>query len=382
MPYGKTGGRERMKVAYIVGGLPFGGIERWLYDLLLEYRRNGLVEGRVFNLSGTGDLMPQYLEAGLPVECVANGLRAIASHRFDTSLKLRGLLKSYAPDIIHTVHFTGNHHGRIAALGLGIPVITHLRNTKHERTLNRRFSDKALSYATTLYLAVSKAVAEVVKTDHNIAKRPVRVLYNAFNPSRMDSAPLDMGAAYGLTGPIIISVCRYVPQKNLDLLVRALRLLHDAGQKASLVLVGEGPERGKLEALARDLDLEKHVLLAGFQQDVASFYKAAHIFAMPSDFEGFLIAMLEAMYCALPSVVSRHVPLLEIASDAALVCRRDPADIAEKLARILHDPELARTLGATARSIAERYTMENYARELFSIYQDIVNPRKQGTADA
>ncbi len=367
-----------MKIAYIVGGLPFGGIERWLYDLLLEYRRNGLVEGRVFNLSGTGDLMPQYLEAGLPVECVAGGLRAIVSYRLDTSLKLRALLKGYAPDLVHTVHFTGNHHGRIAALGLGIPVITHLRNTKRERGWNRRFSDKALSYATTLYLAVSKAVAEVVESDHNAARRPVRVLYNAFSPSRMDGEPLDMGAVYGLKGAVIVSVCRYVPQKNLDLLVRALRILRDGGKDVSLVLVGEGPERERLEALTRELGLGGHVVLAGFQRDVAPFYKAADIFAMPSDFEGFLIAMLEAMHCGLPSVVSRHVPLLEIASDAALVCRRDPADIAEKLGRILDDPALARSLSGAAKSIAERHTMRSYAAELFSIYQDVVNAEKKG----
>ena len=63
-----------MKVAYLVGGLPFGGIERWLYDLNLEYKRNGLVRGRVFNLSGTGVLLPEYLAAGIgwnawPIPC-------------------------------------------------------------------------------------------------------------------------------------------------------------------------------------------------------------------------------------------------------------------------------------------------------------------------
>ena len=74
-----------MKVAYLVGGLPFGGIERWLYDLNLEYMRNGLVQGRVFNLSGTGVLTPEYVKAGIPLECLANSVRAIASHRLDTA---------------------------------------------------------------------------------------------------------------------------------------------------------------------------------------------------------------------------------------------------------------------------------------------------------
>ena len=367
-----------MKIAYVLGGLPFGGIERWLYELCLEWRKNGLAQARVYNLSGTGELMPEYLAAGIDVVSVGKGIPAIASHRFDTSLKLRRLLRRHQPDIIHTVHFTGNHHGRLASLGLGIPVITHLRNTKHERSWNRRFSDKALSWATTLYLAVSNAVAEVVQSDHNAAGRPVRVLYNAFNPARMDGDPLDMGAVYGLRDPVIIAVCRLVPQKNLDLLIRAVRLLHDAGQKASLMLVGSGPEQERLRALSQELQIDAHVVFAGYQRDIGPFYKAAHVFAMPSDFEGFLIAMLEAMYCGLPSVVSRHVPLLEIASDAALVCKRTPADIAEKLGRILKDPDLAGSLSHAAKSIAEKHTMRNYAVELFSIYQNIM---KHGERD-
>lgn len=364
-----------MKVAYILGGLPFGGIERWLYDLSLEWRRNGLVEARVFNLSGTGNLMSEYLAAGIDVVSVAGGVSAIATHRFDTSLKLRRLLQEYAPDVIHTMHFTANNHGRMAAMGLGIPVITHLRNIKHERKWTRRFLDKALSYNTDLYLAVSGAVAEVVQADHNLAGRPVRVLYNALEPSRLDFAPLDIRAAFGLEGPYIVAVGRYVPQKNLDLLIRAARILADAGENASLLLVGEGPERPALEALTRELNLEDRVRLVGFRSDVPAFYKAADIFAMPSDFEGFPIAQLEAMYCGLPCVVSRYVPSLEIAREASLVCHRTAEDIADKLLTLLRDKELRARLAEAALRLASPHTMDKYAVNLRGIYEKVVAGR-------
>lgn len=364
-----------MKVAYLVGGLPFGGIERWLYDLNLEYMRNGLVQGRVFNLSGTGVLLPEYIQAGIDVECLAGSVRAIASHRLDMALCLRKRLKAFAPDIIHSMHFTANHHGRIASLGLGVPHIVHLRNVKHERKMVRRLSDKLLSYATTAYLAVSGAVAGVVQTDHNLAGRPVRVLYNALEPARLDFAPLDIRAAFGLEGPYVVAVGRYVPQKNLDLLVRAMGIIRDAGERASLVLVGEGTERPGLEALVKELRLEDRVALAGFREDVPAFYKAAHIFAMPSDFEGLPIAHLEAMHCGLPAVVSENVPSLEIAAESSLVCKRDAGDIADKLLALLRDDELRARLGAAARRAAEPHTMENYARELHGIYENILSGR-------
>ena len=369
-----------MKVAYLVGGLPFGGIERWLYDLNLEYARNSLVQGRVFNLSGTGVLLPEYVAAGIDVECLADSVRAIASHRLDMAFRLRARLKAYAPDIIHSMHFTANHHGRIASLGLGIPVIVHLRNIKHERKLTRRLSDKLLSYATATYLAVSGAVAEVVRTDHNLAGRPIRVLYNALNPERLRFDPIDFASLYGLEGPVVLAVGRYVPQKNLHMLIRAVRILRDQGLRVNLVLVGEGPERPALEALRAELDLEKHVVLAGFRSDVPAFFKASQVFAMPSDFEGLPIAHLEAMYCGLPAVLSEHVPSLEIASEASLVCRRDPLDIADKIGQILRDDGLRARLSANAKRLAEPHTMHNYARSLYAVYEELLAGRRSDAA--
>jgi glycosyltransferase involved in cell wall biosynthesis len=361
-----------MKIAYLVGGLPFGGIEKWLFDLALAYRANGLVTPRVFNLSGTGQMLPDYLAAGIDVRCVGSGIRSIASHRLDTTLRLRAMLREFAPDVIHTMHISANHHGRLAALGLGVPVVTHLHNVKREKRLHRRLSDKLLSYATTRYLAVSKAVAKVVATDHNLARRPVRVLYNAIDAGRFDMPPLDLRAAFGLTGPVVIAVGRYVQQKNFDLLIRAIRLVRDEGMPASLALVGEGVERPRLEALRDELGLRDHVALTGFRPDVAAFYKAADVFAMPSRFEGFLIAQLEAMYCGLPCVVSRHVPMLELAADASLVCETDPSDIAAKLLAILRDDALRARLSEAARRIAEPLTMPRYTEQLHSFYAELL----------
>ncbi len=361
-----------MKVAYLVGGLPFGGIERWLYDLSLEFGRNGLVRPKVFNLSGTGLLMPEYLAAGIDLVCVGKGTGSIASHRLDTAWKLRGLLKKFRPDIIHTVHFSANTLGRIASLGLGVPVITHLRNVKREKKIHRRALDKTLSYATTAYFAVSKAVAEVVQADHNLAKRPVHVLYNALEPERLNFEPLDLRAAFGIEKPVVVAVGRYVPQKNLDKLMRAIRMAHDAGVKASLILVGEGSERPRLEALRDELALSGHVVLAGFRSDVPAFCKAADIFAMPSDYEGFPIAQLEAMYCGLPCVISEHVPMREIAEEASLICTTDAADIADKLLRLLRDDALRAKMGIAAKRIAEPYTMENYAKKLHAVYRSVI----------
>ena len=358
-----------IKVAYIVGGLPFGGIERSLYNLCLEYGKNGLARPRVFNLSGTGQLAPEYVQAGIDLVNVAQGnIRAIVSYRLDTALKLRKMLREFKPDVIHTMHFSANHHGRLAALGLGIPVITHIRNIKREKKLERRLSDKLLSYATTQYIAVSRAVADVVREDHNLADRPVQVLYNAVTPEQMDFPPLDFKAEYGIEGPVALAVGRYVPQKNLDLLIRAVSVLRQEGRDISLIMVGEGQERPRLEALIQKLGLSGHAVLAGFRSDVPAFYQSARIFAMPSDFEGLPNAHLEAMYFGLPAVVSAHVPSLEIAAEASLVCGLKVDDLAWKLAALLEDSSLYERLASKAKEVAAMHTMSGYAVALHGIY--------------
>ena len=359
-----------MKIAYVIGGLPFGGVERWLLDLLLEYRRYPEMSFRVFNLSGTGVMASAYRETGFEVVDIVPGSKsAINTHRFDTTLKLRKALRAFQPDLIHTMHYSANYHGRLAAIGMKVPVLTHLRNIKHERSLSRRFHDKALSYLTDAYLAVSKAVAEVIEQDHNLAKRPVKVLYNALDPARLEVEPLDLQSEFGIAGPYVIAVGRYVRQKNFDLLLQALAVMRERGCKASLVLVGDGTDRNKLEGLCDQLGLRSQVVFTGFRPDVAAFLRAADIFALAPQYEGFLIAHLEAMYCGLPAVLTACVPSLEIASEAALVCEPNPEDIADKLMRLLGDKELYSKLSANARAVAETLTMEKYAAKLLRLYQ-------------
>lgn len=366
-----------MKVAYIVGGLPFGGVERSLYNLCREYMKNGLVRARVFNLSGTGQLVPDYHDAGIDLVGVTGGnIRAIVTYRLDTALRLRKMIRAFAPDIIHTMHFSANHHGRLASLGLGIPVLTHIRNIKREKKWERRLSDKVLSYATTRYLAVSRAVADVVREDHNLAGRPVEVLYNAVSPEQMDLPPMDLKAAYGFEGPVVLAVGRYVPQKNLDVLIRAVGMLDRQGGGVSLLLLGEGPERPKLEALIQELGLGKRVVLAGFRPDVPAFYQSAHIFAMPSDFEGLPNAHLEAMYFGLPGLVSEHVPSLEIAREACLVCKLEAEDIAGKIDLLLRDKDVYSRLSQKALAISREHIMPEYARRLHGIYRSMLSARR------
>lgn len=363
-----------IKVAFVIGGLPFGGVENWLLDLMMALRGQTHIRPYIINVSGTGQLMKTYQERGFDVICIGNGKQSISTHRIDTILSLRNTLKKLDVDIIHTLHFSGDFFGRLASMGLGIPVATHIRNMKSERKLKRRMFNKLLSWATTQYLAVSQAAAATINREHNLAGRPVQVIYNAVDPAKLAVEPIDLYREFGIQGRVVIGVGRLVKQKNFDKLMRAMEIVRKDIDDVSLLILGDGGEMESLKALRSDLSLEKVVHLTGFinNADVPRFLRASHLLAMPSDYEGLPITHVEAMFCGLPAVISEYVPSIEIAEDSSLVCTTDVEDIADNLHHLLSDQALYDQMSNAALKSAQQYSIQNYLRQLSEIYSQLL----------
>lgn len=360
------------KIAFVIGGLPFGGVESWLFDIALRIKKTELYECRIFNVSGTGVKMPEFRDAEIDVVCIGSSNASASTHRIDTILKLRKKLKNYSPDIIHTLHFGGDYFGRLAAIGLKIPVVTHIRNIKREKKISRRFFNKFLSLFTDAYISISKAVGDVVERDHNLFKRRHFLLYNGFDANRLECESHDLRAMYGISGAVVIGIGRYVEQKNFESLIRAVKILFDQGQDVSLVLVGEGRCRPKYEELIVELGLQRRVVLTGYKNDVAAFLRGADILAMPSFYEGFPIVHLEAMYCGVPGVISKFVPSLEVFSEASLVNDCSPTSLADGIGFLLNNPQECDKIVKNGKDIVKDYVIERYMDKLFLFYSEII----------
>ena len=361
-----------IRIAYIVGGLPFGGVENWLFDIALRLKGLASHQCRIFNVSGTGLKLPEFRAAGLDVVCIGCSEAATSTHRFDTALRLRRELKQFSPDIVHTLHFSGDYFGRIASLGLRSAVVTHMRNVKREKKFYRRLANKVLSFVTDAYISTSRAVEEVVDLDHNVFRRKKYVLHNAVDTGRLECNPHDLHAMYGLRGRILVGLGRFYDQKNFEGAIRALKILVDGGRDVSLVLVGDGRKWAMYDALARELGLQDRVALTGYRRDVGAFLRGADILVMPSLFEGFGNVHLEAMHCGLPAVVSRFVPSLEIAAEASVVCDCSPESIAAGVIELLDEPQRCRELADAGRRIVGLHTMDRYMARLFAIYDEVL----------
>lgn len=184
-------------------------------------------------------------------------------------------------------------------------------------------------------------------------------------------------ARYGVPMDHCLILCprRLVPKNGLEFLIESLPLIRRRFSAVSVLIAGDGPERERLEARVRELDLQDSVVFAGSQDnnDLPEFYGAADIVAIPSLKEATSIAGLEAMASACAVVATNVGGLPEIIEDGVsglLVPRGDPEALAQAIARLIETPELRTQLGLAARArVEQKFTWEQVASETTRAYE-------------
>ncbi len=163
--------------------------------------------------------------------------------------------------------------------------------------------------------------------------------------------------------PIFLNVGRLHAQKAQDSLIRAFARIADALPDWRLVILGEGPERARLEALVADAGLARRVTLPGHVADPFPFYRRAGVFVLPSRFEGTPNALLEAMACGLPAIVSDAIPdarrLIEAPGAGLIAPADDPRALARAMRRLGEDAALRQRFGTAARAAVQPFTLAN-----------------------
>ena len=197
------------------------------------------------------------------------------------------------------------------------------------------------------------------------------------NKFRPDVTRGTVRARYGIPMDHYLILCprRLVPKNGLEFLIESLPLIRRRFSDVSVLIAGDGPEKEKLQARARELGFQDSVIFAGNQDnnDLPWFYADADIVAIPSLKEATSIAGLEAMASARAVVATNVGGLPEIIEDGVsglLVPPRDPGALSVAIARLLETPELRKQLGLAARSCVERkFTWEQVASETTTAYE-------------
>ncbi|MEC9491603.1 glycosyltransferase [Flexistipes sp.] len=354
-----------MKVLYVIGALPYGGVENLLFETVNNMKHYG-VTPYIVNLAGIGEQHQAFVNSGIETISVGKGNGYIKTHRLDTAWKLRKIIKSIAPDVIHTMHFSADFFGRLSALFMNIPVIVHIHNPRIAGKIHRKILNRALSYKTSAYISVSQEVKKQVELYHNLAVKPNKVIYNGINRDKFANLQKDKNSKQ------IFACGRLVKLKNFDILIKAFGKIYDYHPDYQLVIAGDGPEKNSLKKLIKDTGLENNVFLTGYRTDIPYLLSKSNIFVMPSESEGFGIAHLEAMFMGVPAIISENVGTKEIAANCSLICDKTEEDIAEKIDLLIKDKKLYEKLSFEAKRLSEDFTIDNYCSQLVNLYNQVL----------
>lgn len=224
--------------------------------------------------------------------------------------------------------------------------------------------------------------SEAVRAE--LARRGVRAGEISLVPNGVDLARFTPGLEDPDPGRVLF-VGRLVPQKGVDVLIRAFAAVLRRRPDAGLVIAGDGQQRLYLERLARFLGVRDRVDFLGWQPPdrLPALYRAATVTAVPSLYEPFGLVALEAMASGRPVVVARVGGLAEIVEDGRGGFRVEPGDdldLASRLAAVLSDPTLARSAGAAARRRAEQYDWAAAAGRTARLYDSLARRRRRAGA--
>jgi len=321
-----------MRVVHVHRIRGIGGSERHLLTLLPALADRGIEP----LLIGLDD--PAWDPADFYGALRVPALRIPAPRDVDPLLLAR-LVRSLRADITHTHLVHADLYGGVAARLRGTRLVSTKHNDDPFRTGPFRLVERGLARLADRIVTITDSLRRFTVQDVGIPAAKVETIHYGLDqpPEPWGRNPPD---GVPPDARILVSVSRLVPQKGIDVAVRALPSLP---ADTVLAVLGQGPERPRLEALARQLGVEDRVLLAGRVPDVAAWLRRATVYVHPARWEGFGLGVLEAMLSGLPVVASRVSSLPELVADGEtglLVDPDDPVALAQAIGRALEQPQL------------------------------------------
>lgn len=301
--------------------------------------------------------------------------------KFDprTLRRLRRHLVESRCDILHSWLFAANAYGRLVQ---GAPA--GMRKIVSERCVDswkqpwQLWLDRRLMSRTDRLVANSSPVADFY-AELGYPRDRTTVVPNAVEPPpppALTRAALVEELRLPADALLVCYVGRLAKQKRVDDLLWAAQVLRQAEPRACLLIVGDGPERDRLEQHARDVECIRHVRFLGHRDDAADIMQCCSAFWLGSSFEGMSNSLMEAMACGLPVVCTSIPPNRELVTHdehGYLVDVGDGAAFAQYTVRLLQQPDLALRLGANGRArIEQEFTVRQMVENHVRVYRAVI----------
>jgi glycosyltransferase involved in cell wall biosynthesis len=367
--------------------LDLGGLERIVLDLVADEVQRGN-RATVVCVERRGKLAAQVEKLGGQVISIdkppGRSQQAVAA--------ANQLLAELQPDVVHTHQIGALWYLGQAARHAEVPLV-HTEHSDHVAMargwyakLRARYLWRQAGNLANRFCCVSDDIARSACRWRTVTPSRVSVVSNGINTSPLLDADAgrDVRAAFGISaGALVVgSVGRLVEVKQQDLLIRAFARLCAVDRHANtwLLLVGDGPERMRLECLATGLGVQRRVVFAGYQAQPERFYRAMDLFALTSRHEGLPLSLLEAWVAGLPVVASAVGGIPKAVAHGRtgmLFPSGDLAALTETLEGLIDAPGWMRMLGHLGRQqVEQHYSLRHMADTYESLYRALIGQRE------
>jgi glycosyltransferase involved in cell wall biosynthesis len=372
----------KLRVVTLVDRLGTGGAERLAIQTTtrLDPERfdRTLCASRRFDVAISKRHVANALEELRAAGVRVIGLKRTSARQVWAWWPLYRLLRRERVDVLHAHKLGSNLWGTAIGRLAGVPVIVaHEHTWSFEGKPWRKLADReVIARGSSAFIAVSREDRRRMIEVEGIDPEDVLFLPNGI-PAPPPAAGGDVRAELQIPAgaPVIGTVSVLRPQKALDVMVRAARILVDEFPHLRVLIAGEGDRRPALEELAEQLGLADTVLFLGVRTDVPDVLAALDVAVSSSDFEGSPLSVMEFMEAARPMVATRvgGVPdLIEDGVHGLLVEPQQPAALAAAVARMLRDREAARAMGERARERRRtEFDIDVMVRRLENLYVEL-----------
>jgi glycosyltransferase involved in cell wall biosynthesis len=336
-----------------------------------------------FCLDGSGDLGAELRDEGFTVRvlCRRPGVDWSCSRR------LGSLVRRERVDLLHAHQYTPFFYGALSRVfGRRVPIVftEHGRHQPDYPRRKRMLANRFLLRKCDRVIAVGAAVRHALIANEGIAPQRVGIVYNGvpldrFRVSLTDNARAAVRSDIGVRPDdlVVIQVARLDYLKDHGTAIRTIERVGRTDPRARLVLVGDGPERGRVEALVRGRELGDHVRFLGQRSDVPQLLAASDIVLLTSVSEGIPLTLIEAMGAGRPVVSTRVGGVREVVADGEtglLAPAGDDPTLAEQILRLANEPDLRAKMGQSGRQRADSLFREKTMHDRYDrVYRELIN---------
>lgn len=373
---------DTMKIAMISDfpseDIPYGGLQTHVYHLSSSI---SLLECAELHIVSFADENKDFKKNNLNIHLVKRPMKIprIFTIPYDTWLIKRKILK-INPDIVHV---QGTHYpynviaGYISKLFPTILTVHGIMAIEYKFNRGLNFIGVFISYLLEKY-AFSKVkyvvVCSPIMKDLVVknSDADIYVIPNGIDINLMRNTKLLEGIKY----PSILFIGLLEKIKGLDILLKSVAIVKDKFPQIRLYVAGKGSQEHYLKQLTKKLKIEDNVEFLGYihGKDKYSYIKSADIFVVPSRYESFGIAILEAMACESSIIASNvgNIPYLLKNDLAGLTFELDNVDeLAEKIIFLLKNRNLREKMGKESSQIAKNFEWDRIAEKTFELYETV-----------